>query len=170
MDAPAQKRKVLISCCVCSGFLMVCMHPVPQNFRASLFSSRPPGHQPQVFSCPLGTSFHILHYSVFPLNIHPRRYNNNIAAEPRRVALTSIGVPLANAMGLVSSNIFFPSSAPSYKPALITTACFGEFLSFDTWFSNVAYGSAHTRCRGDLFVTRLGGVSVAFGRYSKLGF
>jgi len=28
-------------------------------------------------------------------------------------------------MGLVSSNIFFPSSAPKYIPALATTAAFG---------------------------------------------
>ncbi len=33
-------------------------------------------------------------------------YNNNIAHEGRRVVLTSIGVPLANLMGVVSSNIF----------------------------------------------------------------
>jgi len=39
--------------------------------------------------------------------------------------LTSVGVPLANVMGLVSSNIFFPKSAPKYIPALVTTAAFG---------------------------------------------
>ncbi|KAK5995338.1 putative transporter [Cladobotryum mycophilum] len=52
-------------------------------------------------------------------------YNNNIAHEGRRVLLTSVGVPLANLMGLVSSNIFRQEDAPKYKPALITTACFG---------------------------------------------
>ncbi|CAG7851541.1 Uncharacterized transporter C1039.04 [Serendipita indica DSM 11827] len=52
-------------------------------------------------------------------------YNNNVAAESRRIALTSIGVPVANLMGILSSNIFFPSSAPAYLPALITTASFG---------------------------------------------
>lgn len=52
-------------------------------------------------------------------------YNNNIAAESRRVALTSVGVPVANLQGIISSNIFFPESAPDYLPALITTACFG---------------------------------------------
>ncbi|RDW95226.1 MFS transporter-like protein [Coleophoma crateriformis] len=52
-------------------------------------------------------------------------YNNNVAHEGRRVVLTSVGVPLANVMGLVSSNIFFPSSAPKYIPALATTAAFG---------------------------------------------
>lgn len=52
-------------------------------------------------------------------------YNNNIAHEGRRVVLTSVGVPLANLMGLVSSNIFLKKDAPKYLPALITTACFG---------------------------------------------
>ena len=41
------------------------------------------------------------------------------------MVLTSVGVPLANVMGLVSSNIFFPKSAPKYIPALVTTASFG---------------------------------------------
>ena len=52
-------------------------------------------------------------------------YNNNIAHEGRRIALTSLGVPLANLMGLVSSNIFRNRDAPRYIPALITTAAFG---------------------------------------------
>ncbi|KAH8781979.1 major facilitator superfamily domain-containing protein [Hyaloscypha finlandica] len=52
-------------------------------------------------------------------------YNNNVPHEGRRVVLTSIGVPLANLMGLVSSNIFTPQSAPKYIPALTTTAAFG---------------------------------------------
>ena len=52
-------------------------------------------------------------------------YNNNVPHEGRRVVLTSVGVPLANAMGLVSSNIFTPQSAPKYIPALATTAAFG---------------------------------------------
>lgn len=52
-------------------------------------------------------------------------YNNNIAHEGRRIALTSVGVPLANLMGLVSSNIFRNKDAPDYTPALITTAVFG---------------------------------------------
>ncbi|KAL6870355.1 major facilitator superfamily domain-containing protein [Trichoderma novae-zelandiae] len=52
-------------------------------------------------------------------------YNNNIAHEGRRITLTSVGVPLANVMGLVSSNIFRTQDAPRYEPALITTACFG---------------------------------------------
>lgn len=52
-------------------------------------------------------------------------YNNNIPNENRRVFLTSIGVPLANLMGLVSSNIFQNKDAPEYLPALATTAAFG---------------------------------------------
>ncbi|KAF2723810.1 putative MFS transporter [Polychaeton citri CBS 116435] len=52
-------------------------------------------------------------------------YNNNIAHEGRRVLLTSIGVPLANLMGVVSSNIFQNKDAPDYIPALATTAAFG---------------------------------------------
>ncbi|KAF9895166.1 hypothetical protein FE257_000068 [Aspergillus nanangensis] len=52
-------------------------------------------------------------------------YNNNIASEGKRVVLTSIAVPLANLMGLVSSNIFRTQDAPKYIPALITTAVFG---------------------------------------------
>ncbi|MCJ1420144.1 hypothetical protein MMC32_006501 [Xylographa parallela] len=52
-------------------------------------------------------------------------YNNNIAHEGRRVLLTSIAVPLANLMGVVSSNIFLNQDAPKYIPALATTAAFG---------------------------------------------
>lgn len=52
-------------------------------------------------------------------------YNNNIASENRRVVLTSIAVPLANLMGVVSSNIFIANEAPKYTTALVTTAVFG---------------------------------------------
>lgn len=52
-------------------------------------------------------------------------YNNNVAHEGRRVTLTSVGVPLANLMGLVSSNIFMEKEAPKYETALVTTAVFG---------------------------------------------
>ncbi|KAH4181425.1 hypothetical protein HBI26_127950 [Parastagonospora nodorum] len=52
-------------------------------------------------------------------------YNNNVADENKRVTLTSVGVPLANLMGVVSSNIFRPQDEPKYIPALITTAAFG---------------------------------------------
>lgn len=52
-------------------------------------------------------------------------YNNNVASEGKRVVLTSVAVPMANLMGLVSSNIFRDQDAPKYLPALITTAAFG---------------------------------------------
>ncbi|KAL1296804.1 hypothetical protein AAFC00_004432 [Neodothiora populina] len=52
-------------------------------------------------------------------------YNNNLADENQRIVLTSIGVPMANLMGLVSSNIFQNKDKPKYLPALITTAAFG---------------------------------------------
>lgn len=51
--------------------------------------------------------------------------NNNVAKESSRIALTSVCVPMANLMGLVSSNIFLDKDAPKYVPALITNACFG---------------------------------------------
>ena len=41
------------------------------------------------------------------------------------MVLTSIAVPLANLMGVVSSNIFRNQDAPKYIPALATTAVFG---------------------------------------------
>ncbi|OJI84564.1 hypothetical protein ASPTUDRAFT_190917 [Aspergillus tubingensis CBS 134.48] len=52
-------------------------------------------------------------------------YNNNIADENKRVLLTSIGVPLANLMGLVSSNVFREKDKPKYLPALVTVGAFG---------------------------------------------
>lgn len=52
-------------------------------------------------------------------------YNNNVADENQRVTLTSIGVPLANLMGVVSSNIFMEKEKPKYVTALATTAAFG---------------------------------------------
>ncbi|QSZ32867.1 hypothetical protein DSL72_002448 [Monilinia vaccinii-corymbosi] len=52
-------------------------------------------------------------------------YNNNIPHEGRRVVMSSVGVPLSNLMGLVSSNIFLNKDAPKYMPALSTTAAFG---------------------------------------------
>jgi len=52
-------------------------------------------------------------------------YNNNIADENKRLMLTTVGVPVANLMGVVSSNIFQNKDAPKYMPALVTTAIFG---------------------------------------------
>ncbi|KAI6780839.1 uncharacterized protein J7T54_007318 [Emericellopsis cladophorae] len=74
-------------------------------------------------------------------------YNNNIAHEGRRVVLTSVGVPLANIMGLVSSNIFLEREEPKYLTALITTAIFGmcgcliagllgSYMTWDNWRRN----------------------------------
>ncbi|EPS31122.1 hypothetical protein PDE_06077 [Penicillium oxalicum 114-2] len=70
-------------------------------------------------------------------------YNNNIAHEGRRVLLTSIGVPLANLMGLVSSNVFLEKDAPKYMRALITVSAFGAagaclsgLLGLYMWFDN----------------------------------
>ncbi|KAI1309929.1 major facilitator superfamily transporter [Xylaria venustula] len=54
-------------------------------------------------------------------------YNNNVAHEGQRLALTSVGVPLANLMGLVASNVFREQDKPKYAPALITTASYGGF-------------------------------------------
>lgn len=59
-------------------------------------------------------------------------YNNNIAHEGRRVVLTSVAVPVANVMGLVSSNIFLNKDAPKYLQALITTAVFGGIGAITT--------------------------------------
>ncbi|CAD0108456.1 unnamed protein product [Aureobasidium uvarum] len=52
-------------------------------------------------------------------------YCNNIADENKRAVLTSIAVPMANLMGVVSSNIFLQQEAPKYMTALATTAAFG---------------------------------------------
>ena len=78
-------------------------------------------------------------------------YNNNVAHEGRRVTLTSVGVPLANLMGVVSSNIFRDEDKPKYVPALATTAAFGAtgctiallmgtFMIFDNRRRNRAQG------------------------------
>ncbi|KAF4119548.1 Major Facilitator Superfamily [Geosmithia morbida] len=82
-------------------------------------------------------------------------YNNNIAHEGRRVVLTSVGVPFANIMGLVSSNIFRQNEAPKYETALITTATFGacgcliagllgSFMIFDNYRRNRRDGQKKT--------------------------
>jgi hypothetical protein len=76
---------------------------------------------------------HVAYYACFmmtwgtsaPSVILDVWYNNNIADENRRVMLTSVGVPVANLMGVVSSNIFRNQDAPKYLPALATTAAFG---------------------------------------------
>ena len=45
--------------------------------------------------------------------------------ENQRAILTPVLVAVANAMGLVSSNIFRPQDAPDYVPASVISACFG---------------------------------------------
>lgn len=52
-------------------------------------------------------------------------YNNNTPNENRRVVISAVGIPLANAAGLISTNIFRPQDAPKYAPALGITAGFG---------------------------------------------
>lgn len=82
-------------------------------------------------------------------------YNNNVAHEGRRVVLTSVGVPLANLMGLVSSNIFRENEKPKYETALITTAVFGvvgavisgllgSYMVFDNYRRNKKAGKTTT--------------------------
>ena len=56
-------------------------------------------------------------------------YNNNIAHEGRRVVLTSFGVPLANLMGVVSSNIF------QNKDGKATLSSYVLYLSSTTAYS-----------------------------------
>jgi hypothetical protein len=78
-------------------------------------------------------SIHVAYFACFmmtwgtsaPSVLLSTWYNNNVADENKRVTLTSVGVPLANLMGVVSSNIFRPQDMPKYIPALATTAAFG---------------------------------------------
>jgi MFS family permease len=84
-------------------------------------------------TCDIASQLHVAYFATFmmcwgtsaPSVILSTWYNNNIAHEGRRVTLTAFGVPLANLMGLVSSNIFMKKEAPKYQTALITTAIFG---------------------------------------------
>ncbi|KAK7203381.1 major facilitator superfamily domain-containing protein [Myxozyma melibiosi] len=52
-------------------------------------------------------------------------FSNNIPSEGQRAALTGVGVPLANLMGLVSANVFREQDRPRYVLALTVTAAFG---------------------------------------------
>lgn len=78
-------------------------------------------------------------------------YNNNTPNENRRVVISAVGVPLANAAGLISTNIFRAKDAPKYVPALGITAGFGgaailviigivSFMIFDNRRRNRAQG------------------------------
>jgi len=87
-----------------------------------------------IYACvDVHTQLHVAYFACFmmtwgtsaPSVILDVWYNNNIADENKRVMLTSVGVPVANLMGVVSSNIFQSKDAPKYLPALVTTACFG---------------------------------------------
>lgn len=78
-------------------------------------------------------SLHVAYFATFmmtwgtsaPSVLLDTWLSNNIANENRRILLTSIAVPMANLMGVVSSNIFRDQDAPTYLPALATTAAFG---------------------------------------------
>jgi Na+/melibiose symporter-like transporter len=70
---------------------------------------------------------------------------NNVADENKRVTLTSVGVPLADLMVVVSSNIFKPQDQPKYIPALATTAAvaallLGIFMTLDSKRRNAKQG------------------------------
>lgn len=82
-------------------------------------------------------------------------YNNNTPNENRRVVISAVGVPLANAAGLIATNIFRPKDAPKYVPALGITAGFGGagilmvlgillFMIFDNRRRNKQQGVNHT--------------------------
>jgi MFS family permease len=97
------------------------------------------------------SNIHLAYYACFmmtwgtsaPSVLLTTWYNNNVADESQRVLLTSIGVPLANLMGLVSSNVFRSQDAPKYMPALVTIAAFGgtgalisALLGAYMWYDN----------------------------------
>ncbi|KAK9478902.1 major facilitator superfamily domain-containing protein [Lipomyces japonicus] len=52
-------------------------------------------------------------------------FSNNTPSESQRAMVTGVGVPVANLMGLVSSNIFRDRDRPQYRPALAATTGFG---------------------------------------------
>lgn len=82
-------------------------------------------------------------------------YNNNVAHEGERMVLTSVGVPLANLMGLVSSNLFRDQDAPKYLPALIATACFGAmgFLAAGTLGTYMTFDNKRRNKRQGITLT-----------------
>lgn len=90
------------------GFIIYASIDVSQNLQVAYFAT---------FMMTWGTSAPSVILDVW--------YNNNIADENKRLLLTSVGVPVANLMGVVSSNIFRTQDAPNYIPALATTAAFG---------------------------------------------
>ncbi|KAK8864424.1 hypothetical protein IAR55_001672 [Kwoniella newhampshirensis] len=56
-------------------------------------------------------------------------YSNNSISENKRVVLTGVMVGIANASGLISSNVFRAQDEPKYIPALATSAAFGGFTA-----------------------------------------
>ncbi|KAK0208244.1 MFS general substrate transporter [Desarmillaria ectypa] len=54
-------------------------------------------------------------------------YNNNTPQESRRAVVTAVMVAIANASGLISTNVFRKRDEPKYIPALATSAAFGGF-------------------------------------------
>lgn len=54
-------------------------------------------------------------------------YNNNTPQESRRAVVTAVMVAIANASGLISTNVFRAQDEPKYIPALATSAAFGGF-------------------------------------------
>ena len=72
-------------------------------------------------SVDIQTQLNITYFTCFmmtrgtsePLVILDVWYNNNIADKNRRLMLTSVGVPVANLMGVVTSNIFQSKDAPN---------------------------------------------------------
>ncbi|KAI9743057.1 MAG: hypothetical protein M1818_003352 [Claussenomyces sp. TS43310] len=79
------------------------------------------------------SSLHVAYFASFmmtwgtsaPSVLLDTWYSNNIAHEGRRLVLVSLGIPMANLMGVVSANIFQNKDAPKYISALATTAAFG---------------------------------------------
>ena len=91
-----------------------------------------------------------------------------MAGENERMLIASVGVPLGNLMGLVSSNIFQEKDAPKYQPALITTAAFGAFglvlalllglyMVWDNYRRNVRQGCAPFLSAKDIPTSKLRG-------------
>ncbi|KAI3621962.1 transporter of nicotinic acid [Moniliophthora roreri] len=57
-------------------------------------------------------------------------YNNNTPKENGRAVVTAVMVALANASGLISTNVFRAQDEPKYVPALATSAAFGGLCLF----------------------------------------
>ncbi|KAA1471527.1 MFS general substrate transporter [Dentipellis sp. KUC8613] len=52
-------------------------------------------------------------------------YSNNTPSENRRAVVAAVMIAIANAAGLISTNVFRAQDEPKYVPALITSAVFG---------------------------------------------